>query len=85
LEVDQVRLIEANEGGHWSPSTKFKGHKMTKLREAEIAKAVENYLFDAGGKASIAQIIPSCAEADSDLGFPNGGKSDSMLLFIWRT
>lgn len=29
---------------------------MTKLREAEIAKAVENYLFDAGGKASIGQI-----------------------------
>ena len=30
-------------------------------------------------------VIPSCAEADSDLGFPNGGKSDSMLFFIWRT
>ncbi len=32
-----------------------------------------------------AGVIPSCAEADSDLGFPNGGKSDSMLFFIWRT
>ncbi len=31
------------------------------------------------------RLIPSCAEADSDLGFPNGGKSDSMLFFIWRT
>ena len=31
------------------------------------------------------ELIPSCAEADSDLGFPNGGKSDSMLFFIWRT
>jgi hypothetical protein len=49
-------MIEANEGGRWSPSTKFRGHKMTKLREAEIANAVENYLFDVGGKASIAQI-----------------------------
>jgi hypothetical protein len=29
---------------------------MTKLREAEIAKAVEHYLFDAGGTASITQI-----------------------------
>ncbi len=30
-------------------------------------------------------VIPSFGEADSDLGFPNGGKSDSMLFFIWRT
>jgi hypothetical protein len=30
-------------------------------------------------------VIPSCAEADSDLGFPNVGNSDSMLFFIWRT
>ena len=29
---------------------------MTKLRETEIANAVEHYLYDAGGKASIAQI-----------------------------
>jgi hypothetical protein len=29
---------------------------MTKLREAEIAKAVEIFLFDVGGKASIGQI-----------------------------
>ncbi len=29
---------------------------MTKHRETELAKAVGNYLFDAGGKASISQI-----------------------------
>lgn len=29
---------------------------MTKIREAEIAKAVEIYLLDVGGKASIGQI-----------------------------
>jgi hypothetical protein len=37
------------------------------------------------GWLSRGRIIPSCGEADSDLGFPNGGKSDSMLFFIWRT
>jgi hypothetical protein len=35
--------------------------------------------------AAHGRVIPSCGEADSDLGFPNGGKSDSMLFFIWRT
>jgi hypothetical protein len=39
---------------------------------------IDNWIFDL-------DLIPSCAEADSDLGFPNGGKSDSMLFFIWRT
>jgi len=40
---------------------------------------------DADIAGNIQLVIPSCAEADSDLGFPNGGKSDSMLFFIWRT
>jgi hypothetical protein len=42
--------------------------------------AAQNNVAD----ARMEYLIPSCAEADSDLGFPNGVKSDSMLFFIWR-
>jgi hypothetical protein len=42
-------------------------------------------VWQTGEKSGSLGFIPSCAEADSDLGFPNGGKSDSMLFFIWRT
>jgi len=33
----------------------------------------------------IPNLIPNCAKADSDLGFPNGKKSDSMVSLAWRT
>lgn len=55
LEANTLRLMPKTRAAVCRPRP-IKGHKMTKLREAEIAKAVENYLFDAGGKASIAQI-----------------------------
>jgi len=45
---------------------------------------VGSFLFG-GVTGLVLALIPICAEADSDLGFPNGGKSDSMLFFIWRT
>ena len=28
--------------------------------------------------------IPNCTKTDSDLGFPNGKKSDSMASLAWR-
>jgi transposase len=29
-------------------------------------------------------LIPNCTKTDSDLGFPNGKKSDSMASLAWR-
>lgn len=55
LEADTLRLTFKTGVAVCRPRT-IKGHKMTKIREAEIAQAVEFYLFDVGGKASIAQI-----------------------------
>jgi hypothetical protein len=56
------------------------------MREGKMNRLIE--LRDTLGQLEAIvgrDVIPSCAEADSDLGFPNGGKSDSMLFFIWRT
>jgi hypothetical protein len=56
MEADPLRLMLTNRGWPLVTLVYFKGHKMNKHRETEIAKAVGHYLFDAGGKASIAQI-----------------------------
>jgi len=39
----------------------------------------------AGFGLVVEPLIPNCTKTDSDLGFPNGKKSDSMVSLAWRT
>lgn len=56
-------------------------HMMGSRAVAEVTTAKDIKLFD----AQTGELIPNCTKADSDLGFPNGKKSDSMASLVWRT